>query len=212
MPLLLQLSASEKSATICLLSTDNCHWNVRLQTAVTFIAASLTCKCSKETNRSDSKWLLALLGNAVKQQEPGRLRRSTSRGLPLLSSLKDFLPVLLLAGKSLEKFLWSTSSWVEFQIQTFGFEQLLMSSWCSATIQINTGLKLSLSLTNTNWLLMNRRVHRGWEGGTHLLRLLPDYPNSSLGFKSKRNNGLCASALLQNSQCFCLTARARICT
>lgn len=72
-PPLLQLSASEKSATICLLSTDNCHWNVRLQTAVTFIAASLTCECSKETNRSDSKWLLALLGNAVKQQELGRL-------------------------------------------------------------------------------------------------------------------------------------------
>ena len=65
MPPLLQLSACAKSATICLLSTDNCHLNVSLQTAVTSIAASLTRKCGKETNQNDTKWLLALLGGAV---------------------------------------------------------------------------------------------------------------------------------------------------
>jgi len=64
-PPLLHLSACEESATVCLLSADNCHLNVSLKTAVPFIAASLTCKRSKETQQRDTERLLALLGSAA---------------------------------------------------------------------------------------------------------------------------------------------------
>lgn len=53
-----------KSAAICLLPTDNCHLNISLQTAVPFIAVSLTSKCSKETTQNGTARLLAQLGHA----------------------------------------------------------------------------------------------------------------------------------------------------
>lgn len=47
---------------------------------------------------------------------------TSSRGLSsVLSSLTDLLLVLLQTGKSLEQFLCSSSSWVEFQTQDCSF-------------------------------------------------------------------------------------------
>lgn len=123
-PPLLQLPACEESAAICLLSPDNCHWNVSLQTAVTFIAASLAPNAAKKPGRVMPEWLLPLgtAGcSASAWETEGGWSTDSRRGLSSMpSSLKDLLLVLL-TGESLEQFLWSSISWVEFQIQACSF-------------------------------------------------------------------------------------------
>lgn len=49
---LLQLAACDMPATICCVSTYDCHLNVSLQTAVTVVATALPHPCSKESKKA----------------------------------------------------------------------------------------------------------------------------------------------------------------
>lgn len=189
LPLLLQLPACEEPAVICFLSPDNCHWNVSLQTAVTVIAASLACECSKETRQSDAWMAAAPLQGALpwcgKLRQAGDLKERTvfhalqSQGSPTDSSLdrEEFGAVSLLLeqlGRISDPSLQLLIALGEYLV--------------SATVQKVTRPPLYLWPTAMScWWAEG--CAGGWETGTHFLLLLPvpSLPplSSSLGLRSE---------------------------